>query len=136
MPGVWLILYDEDCGFCTWLLAGVLACDRAARLRPLALQRDEAAARLADLAPAQRLGSWHLISPTGQRYSAGAAFAPLLRLLPRGGPLATLPAALPGATERAYRWVADRRVLLSRAVPAAAKRRARERVRRREQVFQ
>ena len=51
---------------------------------PIALQRPEADDLLADLTPAERMASWHLISPTGVRRSGGAAVAPLLRLLPGG----------------------------------------------------
>src|SRR6266436_1289868 len=79
-----LVLYDADCGVCVWLLSIVLRCDRARRLRSLALQRPEADDLLADLTPAERIASWHLISPTGARHSGGAALAPLLALLPHG----------------------------------------------------
>lgn len=47
----WLVLYDGDCGFCKWLLAGILTCDRRQRLQPLALQTDSTAELLRDLAP-------------------------------------------------------------------------------------
>src|SRR5436190_19664464 len=87
--GRWIVLYDDDCGFCKWLLALLLRWDRAGRLRPLALQRTEADELLAELTPEQRMASWHLIAPTGERRSAGAALAPLLRSLPGG----RLPAA-------------------------------------------
>ena len=49
MTTPWLVLYDGDCGLCKWLLAGLLRFDRAGRLRPLALQRPEAEALLADV---------------------------------------------------------------------------------------
>jgi predicted DCC family thiol-disulfide oxidoreductase YuxK len=158
-----LVLYDDDCGLCKWLLAGILGWDRAQRLQPLALQTDRAAELLADLTPEQRLASWHLIAPTGerpeaapeakaeteadaataaddseadsssaeeapaavaQRYSAGAALPPLLRLLPGGGLPARVLAAVPELTERAYRWVAAHRNLLSKLIPASSKRKA------------
>jgi predicted DCC family thiol-disulfide oxidoreductase YuxK len=167
----WLVLYDGDCGFCKWLLAGILNWDRGARLQPLALQTERAAELLADLTPEQQLASWHLIAPTGepheaapgaaaatdadaataaddseadsssaeeasaavaQRYSAGAALPPLLRLLPAGALPASALAAAPQLTERAYRWVAAHRSLLSKAIPAASKRRASAYVSRRE----
>ncbi len=130
--GDWKVLYDADCDFCKWLLAKLLRHDRVGRLRPIALQRPEASDLLSDLAPAERLASWHLITPTGERISAGAALAPALRLLPRG----RLPAAacewFPGLTERGYRWAAEHRGQLSRWVPAGSKRRAGECVHRRE----
>jgi len=131
MNSGWIVLYDGDCGFCKWLLAGLLRRDRAARLRPLALQEPEAAELLADLAPAERLASWHLISPGGERRSGGAAAAPLLRLLPRGRTPAAALERLPRLTDRGYRWVAEHRTQLSKLVPSGAKRRASEQVERR-----
>jgi predicted DCC family thiol-disulfide oxidoreductase YuxK len=128
----WTVLYDADCGVCKWLLAVLLRWDGAERLRPLALQRAEAAQLLADLDPMQRMASWHLIGPDGARHSAGAAIAPVLGLLPGGRPAAATFAALPGASERAYWWVARHRSTLSRLVPSSAKRRAGDCVRRRE----
>lgn len=130
--GRWLVLYDGDCGLCIWLLSLLLRGDRDRRLQPVALQDAGAAALLAELTPEQRLASWHLISPGGRRYSAGAALAPLLRLLPGG----RLPAAAceraPALTERAYAWVAANRARLSRLVPDASKRSAAEQVRQRD----
>ena len=128
-----MVLYDADCGFCKWLLAGLLRWDRAVRLRPLPLQRPEADELLSDLGPAERMASWHLISPTGTRRSGGAALAPLLRLLPRGRVPAAAFARFPKLTERGYRWVAEHRSQLSRWVPTSSKRPASERVRQREQ---
>jgi predicted DCC family thiol-disulfide oxidoreductase YuxK len=129
----WVVLYDADCGFCKWLLAGLLRWDRAARLRPVALQRPEADELLADLAPAERTASWHLVSPGGDRRSGGDATAPLLRLLPGGRAPAAAFARFPRLTDRGYRWVADHRSGLSKFVPAGAKRRASQRVSRREE---
>ena len=124
----WTVLYDSDCGFCKWALAGLLGRDRDSRLAPMALQRPEAEALLADLDPETRMESWHLISPAGERRSGGAAVGPLLRLL-RG---CRFPAAaaerFPAATDRGYRWVAAHRSGLSRWVPGGWKRRAAERV--------
>jgi predicted DCC family thiol-disulfide oxidoreductase YuxK len=122
----WLVLYDAECGFCKWLLAGLLRRDRAGGLRPVALQRPEADDLLADLAPAERMASWHLISPTGERRSGGDAVAPLLRLLPRGQVPAVAFARFPRLTERGYRWVAGHRTQLSRWVPMRSKQHASE----------
>jgi predicted DCC family thiol-disulfide oxidoreductase YuxK len=130
----WLVLYDGDCGFCKWLLAGLLRRDRDGRLQPIALQRPEADELLADLEPAQRMASWHLIAPSGERQSGGAALPALLRLLPGGRAPAAVFARAPHLTDCGYRWVADHRSQLSRLVPSGAKRRAAERVRRREQA--
>ena len=37
-----VLLYDEDCGFCRWSLAKILAWDREGRIRPVPLQSEEA----------------------------------------------------------------------------------------------
>ena len=110
----WKVLYDADCGFCKRLLAGLLRWDRRGRLEPVALQEREADGLLADLTPDERMASWHLVSPTGERHSGGAALAPMLRLLP-GGPFAAAAfARFPAITDRGYRWVADHRSQLSK----------------------
>jgi predicted DCC family thiol-disulfide oxidoreductase YuxK len=115
-PTRWTLLYDADCGFCKWIVSGLLAWDRRSRLVPRALQSAEAEALLGDLTPEERLASVHLVSPEGERFSAGAAAAPLLRLLPGGAIPALAAARLPRLTSRTYDWVADHRTQLSRVV--------------------
>jgi len=110
----------------------LLRLDRAGRLRPIALQGPEADALLADLDPADRLASWHLVFPDGTRTSAGAALPSLLRLLPYGRLPAAVLERFPRLTSAGYRWVAAHRTGISRFVPRGAKRRAAERVRERE----
>jgi predicted DCC family thiol-disulfide oxidoreductase YuxK len=129
-PNAWTLLYDPDCGFCRWSLAQLLAVDRYSALRPVALGTPEADALLADLTAQERAASWHLLSPDGRRWSAGAAAPPLLRLLPGGRLPAAALASAPAITERGYRWVADHRSTLSRLIPACAKRRADARIER------
>ena len=109
VSGRHLILYDADCGFCRRSLGWILRWDRRGELEPVALQDPRAAELLADLEPGERMDSWHLVSPSGERWSAGAAAAPLLRLLPGGTPPASILAAAPHTTERAYRFVAGHR---------------------------
>jgi predicted DCC family thiol-disulfide oxidoreductase YuxK len=130
----WIVVYDGNCGFCKWLLSYLLAWDRAVQLRPLALGTPEADRLLSDLPPEVRTASWHLIDPTGGRRSGGAALPQLLRLLPGGGPPASLLATIPGVTDRGYRWVAEHRSLLSKGVPSRLKRRAGRAVHAREAV--
>jgi len=130
----WLVLYDGDCGLCKWLLAGLLRFDPAGRLRPLALQLPEAEALLADLEPAERMASMHVVSPEGLRLSAGEALPALLRLLSGGRLPAAVLARFPGATGAGYRWVATHRIGISRFVPRRFKERAAERVRERERT--
>jgi predicted DCC family thiol-disulfide oxidoreductase YuxK len=119
----WLVLYDAECGICRTLLAPLLSWDRRDLLRPLPLQDPKGQALLADLAPEERIASWHLISPAGRRWSAGAALPPLLRLLPGGRAPARAFGRFPAATEGVYRWVADHRSSLSRLLPERLKRR-------------
>jgi predicted DCC family thiol-disulfide oxidoreductase YuxK len=132
MSEVTIVLYDGDCGLCKWLLAWLLRFDRAGRLQPIALQRPEAEALLADLDPAERMASMHLVSPGGMRASAGDALPPLLRLLSGGRLPAAVLERFPRLADAGYRWVAAHRIGLSRFVPRRAKERAAERVRGRE----
>jgi predicted DCC family thiol-disulfide oxidoreductase YuxK len=143
-----IVIYDNDCGFCRWSLALLLDRDDPDRrpLRPLPLGTPEADYLLHDLTAAEREASWHLVFDppaaadfdqlsfdlTGPaisgapisgslRFSAGAALAPALRLLPRGRRLAWLVDRVPGPTERGYRWVAGHRSLLGRFVSRGAR---------------
>jgi predicted DCC family thiol-disulfide oxidoreductase YuxK len=147
VPPEAIVIYDNDCGFCRWTLAMLLSLDRprgerggrgrgAHALRPLPLGTPEAEYLLHDVAPETRVRSWHLVidPPPSRdpqqlsldappaRFSAGAAFAPALRLLPRGRRLAPLVALVPGPTERGYRWVAEHRGLLGRLVTPRGRR--------------
>ena len=102
----------------------MLRWDRRERLEPLTLQSAEAAGLLADMPESERMASFHLVDRNGSVVSAGEAIAPLMRLLPGGGPLAVLAARMPKAAAGAYRWVAARRSAFGRLVTAGAKRRA------------
>jgi predicted DCC family thiol-disulfide oxidoreductase YuxK len=107
-----ILLYDSDCGFCRWAAAKIIAWDRRDRLRAVPLQDGEAKA----LVPQEiRMASWHLIT-RGARYSGGEAVAPLARLLPGRAPIGAVAELAPGLTNIAYRWVADHRELLGRAL--------------------
>jgi predicted DCC family thiol-disulfide oxidoreductase YuxK len=118
------ILYDSDCGFCRWSLAKLLRWDRHAVLRPVALQDPEAASLLRGMSEAERLASWHLVEPTGEAHSAGAALPRLLRLLPGGTLLAGMAERAPRLRDRGYRWVADHRSWFGRLLSERAKKRA------------
>jgi predicted DCC family thiol-disulfide oxidoreductase YuxK len=99
------LLYDPDCGFCKLCVAVLLRWDRRGRLRAV---------------PGENLDSWRLVLPDGTVRSAGAAFPPLLLLLPGGAPLAWLTERFPGVTERAYRFVAGHRSAIGRLIPQVA----------------
>ena len=117
-----LLLYDADCGFCRVCVALVLTWDRHRRLRPVALQSEEAEGLLVGMPEGERMASWHLARPDGEVRSAGAAFSPLLRELPGGTGLGALAERFPGGTERAYALVARNRSSLGRALPGSARR--------------
>jgi predicted DCC family thiol-disulfide oxidoreductase YuxK len=129
------ILYDRDCAFCRFTLALLLAWDARGALEPVPLESDTADRLLAGMSPDERMASWHLVAADGAVTSAGAAFAPLLRSLPAGAPAAWVAARAPAFAERGYRWVADRRSPIGRALPAAAKRWADRRIAGRERAF-
>ena len=134
MPERHVVLYDSDCGFCVWTMAKVLAWDRYGRLRPMALQRPESDALLGGMDEERKMASWHLVAPGGEVHSGGLAFAPLMRLLPGGRPLAAAFARFPRAADRLYFAVADRRAALGRLVSSRARARAAWRVGRRERT--
>jgi predicted DCC family thiol-disulfide oxidoreductase YuxK len=131
LPGEHFVLYDADCGVCRWVMARVLAWDTRRALRPVALQDPVAPGLLPGMSDEERAASWHLVTPHGERYSAGRAVAPLLRLLPYGRPLAAVASAAQPLTDRAYAFAAARRGVLGRLVGEGAKRRAAERIRER-----
>jgi predicted DCC family thiol-disulfide oxidoreductase YuxK len=116
----WVILYDDDCGFCRWSVDRLLRLDDGRRLRATPIRSIEGMAILAGIRPEEQLASWHLRSPSGEVRSAGAAVAPLLRLLRGGRPLAWIAARLPRSTERLYGLVARNRTRLGRLLGAKA----------------
>jgi len=128
------VLYDADCGFCRFSVARLLDWDRGRRLRPVAIQSPEGDALLtaAGVALADRLASAHVLDAAGRVHSGGAAAAVIARELPAGAPVAWVLAALPGPTDRAYRFVAGHRTGISRFVPSRLKRAAAAQIARRE----
>ena len=118
----WTVIYDGDCGFCRWMLALLLRADTHRRLRPLALGVPESDDLLAALTPDQRAAS-----PAPSRLTrphVGGAAGSVLALLPGGRMPAQALSRAPRATDRGYRWVADHRSVLGRAIPGGVKRRA------------
>lgn len=115
-----VLLFDENCGFCRWATDRVLEWDRRGALRALPIQSEEGGRLLGGMSEGRRLSSWHLASPGGRVDSAGAAVAPLARLLPLGGPLALMARSFPSATDALYRLFARHRTGLARLVGARA----------------
>jgi predicted DCC family thiol-disulfide oxidoreductase YuxK len=125
------VLYDADCGFCTWSAAQLRRMDRARRLELVPLQHAAAhpeRPELAALAARSDLREViHVVRPDGRVRAGGGAMLELLDALP-GGWLLRPWALLPGVerlVDMAYRFVARRRGLFSellarsgRALPA------------------
>lgn len=118
------VLYDADCGFCSWSLAWILRWDRRRRLDPVALQGTVGRQLTPGMDDDERMASWHLVAPDGTVTSGGRAAAPMLRLLPGGGPLAAAFDRAPNVVERAYDWVNRNRGTLGRAITDRARERA------------
>ena len=123
-----VVLYDRDCGFCRWSLGRLLALDRSGRLRPVALQSEEARRRLPDMSDEERFASAHLVTPDGHVYSGGEGFAPLLRYLPGGGVLSRAAAPFPGVWRVAYDAIAGRRETFGPRLSRASVERATARI--------
>ena len=111
-----VILFDNDCGFCRWSLSKLLAWDRHGRLRPVALQSEQADDFLMGMDRERKMASWHLVAPDGRTYSGGEAVPHLARLLPAGAPIAAVASTFPRTVDRAYRWVARHREPLGRVL--------------------
>jgi predicted DCC family thiol-disulfide oxidoreductase YuxK len=111
-----VILFDNDCGFCRWSLSKLLAWHRHGRLRPVALQSEQADDLLMGMDRERKMASWHLVARNGHIYSGGAAVPQLARLLPASAPIAALATAFPRTADRAYRWVARHRERLGRVL--------------------
>ncbi|MGH9198561.1 MAG: thiol-disulfide oxidoreductase DCC family protein, partial [Acidimicrobiia bacterium] len=108
------VLYDDDCGFCRWLLAKIVRWDVESVLEPVSLRSSRAAELLSEIDERVRLSSWHLVQPDGSVLSGGSAIAPLLDYLTRrrlrffliGAKIAR---SAPRTTEKLYGFVARNR---------------------------
>jgi len=109
-----LVLYDGNCGFCKVMLAVLLRWDRAHRLDAAPIQSPLGQQQLTEMPAEDRLKSWHFVDDAGELRSGGPALPVAFAALPRGGAFARIASRFPGATARAYRWVANHRVLLGR----------------------
>lgn len=116
----WIVLYDEDCGFCRWGVDLLLRLDGRHALKAVPIQGHEGAYLLPSLTPDEQLESWHVRSPDGRLWSGGGAVRPVLGLLPGGKGLASLAARFPGTVDRLYRFVARHRSTLGRLVGVRA----------------
>lgn len=119
-PGtVPVVLYDADCGFCTWVVDRI-----AARVAPGALEIVPLQSARADdllggrVDEAAKWESWHFVEPDGSVHSGGAGVPLILRHVRGGRTMGRVAARFPRATAAAYRLVARNRDRLGRVVRA------------------
>lgn len=106
MAGRTLLFYDAGCGLCSTLMRWVRRVDRARRVEFLPLDSIEADRFLGDLDARRRSASMHVVTPAGERTSAGLAGLRLLEAIPISSGVAHLlesRAAGRAAAERLYR---------------------------------
>jgi predicted DCC family thiol-disulfide oxidoreductase YuxK len=119
------LLYDEECGVCRAAVRGVLKLAPYGRIRPVGLRTERAAELIPDRSEDERLASFHLVAPTGERWSGPEAVSHLLDEIPSLRPAAGLlrgTPALQRATASAYGWVARNRGRMSPYIPERWKR--------------
>lgn len=106
-----LVLYDDDCGFCRWLLAKIVRWDREHFLEPVNLRSSRASQLLSPMDELKRMSSWHLVEPDGTVGSGASAIAPLLAYLParKFRFLSNLARSMPRTTQSLYKVVARNR---------------------------
>ena len=110
------VLYDRDCGFCTWSAERLRGWDGPReRLRFLPLQSPEAGELLGSMGTEERFASWHSVTD-GRVSSGGAALGPVMRALPGGFPVAVLAERFPRTTDVLYRLVTRNRDRLGEAL--------------------
>ncbi|WP_254543110.1 thiol-disulfide oxidoreductase DCC family protein [Halomarina pelagica] len=115
-----LLVYDDDCGFCTWSARWAA---RHSDVRPIGFSElsDDLRARL----PADYKRCAHLLAD-GETYSCGASVERTLgRVHPALGRAFAVLRRVPGYArlrERLYRWAADHRAWWGRVVSAEAAR--------------
>jgi predicted DCC family thiol-disulfide oxidoreductase YuxK len=102
------VLYDDDCGFCRWSADRIRRVSRR-RVQIVTIQSQRGQFLLREVPADRRLDSMHAVTADGRVWPAGAAVPWILRAVPGGRPLAALAARFPGATERLYRAIANRR---------------------------
>ncbi|MDQ3953246.1 MAG: DUF393 domain-containing protein [Actinomycetota bacterium] len=114
-----VVLYDADCGFCTWVVDKIAARVEAGAVEIVPLQAPRADELLADRLDEQaKWDSWHLVEAGGALFSGGEAIPRVLRHV-RGGRFAGRVAArFPRAASALYRVAARHRDKLGRVVRA------------------
>jgi predicted DCC family thiol-disulfide oxidoreductase YuxK len=115
------VLYDRDCGFCTWSADWIRRADREGRLRIVALQDAPDDPDLAPIAAERDLRcALHAVDEHGVVHAGGDAVLSIQERLP-GGAIITAWRGLPGTAELAewaYAITARNRDRLGRLVGA------------------
>jgi predicted DCC family thiol-disulfide oxidoreductase YuxK len=106
-------LYDEDCGFCTWLAVQLA---RRGGLAVAGIGSATGTRLLRDLPRERRYESVHVVDARGRRRSGAAALPVLLRALPRLAWAAAIVDAIPWPFARGYELVSRHRRVLSRVL--------------------
>lgn len=119
MERVPVVLYDADCGFCTWVVDRIAARVSRGALEIVPLQAERADELLdGRVSEEAKWESWHLVEPDGSVYSGGAALPLVLRHVKGGRTIGRLTARFPRAADAVYRLVARNRDRLGRVVRA------------------
>ena len=114
-----VVLYDADCGFCTWAVDRVAARVEPGSIEIVPLQASRADELLAGRVDEEaKWASWHLVEPDGRLYSGGEAVPRILRLVKGGRTIGRVAARFPRLTEAAYRFTARHRDGFGRVVRA------------------
>lgn len=114
-----VVLYDADCGFCTWIVDRIAARVARGSIEIVSLQASRADDLLAGrLSERAKWESWHFVEPDGGLYSGGPAVPRVLRYVKGGRTIGRLAARFPRATDAAYRFAARNRDRFGRVVRA------------------
>lgn len=107
------VLYDERCALCARLTTRVRSVE-SVLVEPIGSERG--AELLADLPPAERYASVHVVDGEGRRRSGSEALPPLLRRVRGGGLFAWLVERFPRAAAWGYELVSRHREGLARVL--------------------
>lgn len=114
-----VVLYDADCGFCTWVVDRIAARVAPGSVEITPLQSSRADQLLAGrVDEAAKWESWHLVESDGSLHSGGDAIPLVLRHVRGGRTIGRLARRFPRSTAAAYRLVARNRDRLGRVVRA------------------
>ena len=118
-PRVPVVLYDADCGFCTWVVDRIASRVASGSIEIVPLQAGRADDLLAGRVDERaKWESWHFVEPDGGLYSGGEAVPRVLRYVRGGRTIGRLAGRFPRATDAAYRFTARNRDRLGRVVRA------------------